>query len=138
MRWSSELGGGDVSGVAPPRAPIRARPWYEAPRTHVNPVESFLETVEELHSDRRMWVLDATCANTSDPDAWFPSVGRHSPRARMAITICKHHCPVAEQCLNYALSMHEHGTDLRGIWAGTTPEERRAAVRANRPRGATA
>ena len=58
----------------------------------------------------------ALCAQ-SDPDTWFPEVGGSN---RYAIKVCRR-CPVQAACLTWALDTgQEHG-----IWAGTTPRQRR-------------
>ena len=55
------------------------------------------------------------------PGAWFPDKGQ---RAAIAVRICGH-CPVREQCLDYALSGADTwGGITTGIWGGTTPQER--------------
>ena len=62
------------------------------------------------------WHLDAVCA-TTDPELWFPNDGdRHA--ARRARELCAT-CPVAQQCLEFALSNGEK----HGIWAGLNSDQ---------------
>ena len=72
------------------------------------------------------WMQAASCAST-DPEIFFPQ-GRHeqkqkSTREAAARAVC-HRCPVAADCLQFAL---RH--DVEGMWAATTWLERRAIVR---------
>ncbi|MGH3448139.1 MAG: WhiB family transcriptional regulator [Nocardioidaceae bacterium] len=74
------------------------------------------------------WKGDAAC-RAHDPDLFYP-VGQAEPARRetaAAQRVCAV-CPVAAQCLEWALIMPE----AHGIWGGTTPEERRLS-RANWP-----
>lgn len=68
------------------------------------------------------WQLRAACADTTDPDAWFPA--RSTPRAELAepLGVCAH-CPVRRSCLAAGLLGREHG-----IWGGTTETERDTAL----------
>lgn len=66
------------------------------------------------------WRDRATCASVGG-DWWFPEQGGLATAAK---EICKK-CPVAVQCLQYALDNNE----TEGIWAGTTPMQRRAMKR---------
>lgn len=66
------------------------------------------------------WMEDARCREALG-DFWFPDKGQGDVRTtRMAKAIC-HDCPVAAACLDYALRTGEEW----GIYAGTTPTERR-------------
>lgn len=75
--------------------------------------------------DGQEWMSDPdrNCAD-GHPDNWFPSTDGDGPtsqaRVRMARQLCSG-CPVAVQCLQYALDNDEQ----HGVWAGTTPRERR-------------
>ena len=70
-----------------------------------------------------VWQDEALCAET-DPEAFFPEGGETGRRAKK---ICGR-CPVAKECLDYAL-----GNDITfGIWGGTSPKER---VELQGPRG---
>jgi WhiB family redox-sensing transcriptional regulator len=62
------------------------------------------------------WRVDALCTQT-DPELFFPEKGGSTRRPK---AICAA-CPVAAQCLAYALE-----TDQRyGIWGGMSERERR-------------
>jgi WhiB family redox-sensing transcriptional regulator len=61
-----------------------------------------------------------------DPE-WFFPVGDTGPALRevaAAKAVCAG-CPVARECLDWALRMGE----AAGVWGGTTPEERRVLRR---------
>lgn len=60
------------------------------------------------------WMADAVCRQT-DPELWFPELGSSG---RAAKRICEQ-CPMAAQCLAYALEHQE-----RGIWGGTSEKQR--------------
>lgn len=62
------------------------------------------------------WVLDALCAST-DPEAFFPDKAGSS---RTGKDVCRR-CPVAAECLDYALEHEERF----GIWGGLSERERR-------------
>lgn len=57
------------------------------------------------------WTRDALCAQIGG-DEWFPEKGEPS---RPAKNICRE-CPVAAQCLEYALRNGER----HGIWGGVS------------------
>lgn len=61
------------------------------------------------------WMADAVCRET-DPDLWFPELGS---TAKAAKRICGR-CPVAAECLAYAIEHQE-----MGIWGGTSEKQRR-------------
>src|SRR4051794_41164046 len=65
------------------------------------------------------WQDGAVCAST-DPEQWFPVKGGSARLAR-AVCAC---CPVRRSCLASALLFAEDG-----IWAGTSPKQRRGAYR---------
>jgi WhiB family redox-sensing transcriptional regulator len=64
-------------------------------------------------------MTDAACA-TADPELFFPDgqAGRGA-KTMQAKEICAT-CPIAVQCLQYAVL-----NDEDGIWGGTTPSERK-------------
>ena len=70
----------------------------------------------------RRWQDEALCAQV-DPDLWFPEKGESSRRARQ---VCRS-CPVATECLDYALGAGER---LYGVWGGLSEQERRRLRRA--------
>ncbi|MFF4283630.1 WhiB family transcriptional regulator [Streptomyces kronopolitis] len=71
------------------------------------------------------WRYQAAC-RTQDPELFFPSMSCRSSliQAREAKAVCCH-CPVIEECLQWALrSSQEYG-----IWGGLSEAERRALRR---------
>jgi WhiB family redox-sensing transcriptional regulator len=64
------------------------------------------------------WRDDAACLDVG-PDWFFPEKG-HPEIAREGLRICRS-CPVAAQCLQYALENDES----HGIWGGILPQRRR-------------
>lgn len=64
------------------------------------------------------WKDQAVCREV-DGDLFFPDPGRND-LVREARRVCSN-CPVATSCLQWAL---DHRED-EGVWAGTTPGERR-------------
>ncbi|MDX2592539.1 MULTISPECIES: WhiB family transcriptional regulator [Streptomyces] len=76
------------------------------------------------------WRDHAACRQ-EDPDLFFPigTTGPAQVQAQQAKKVCGH-CPVREQCLDWAL---DTGQSI-GIWGGTTETERRALRRRARSR----
>lgn len=74
------------------------------------------------------WMGDALCAQT-DPETFFPEKGQSG---RPAKEICAR-CPVASQCLDYALT-----TGASGVWGGTSEKDRRGMGGASAHRRALA
>lgn len=70
------------------------------------------------------WMSSAACTET-DPDSFFPEAGQST---RPAKSVCEV-CPVAAQCLEYALA--NNFTD--GIYGGVAARDRRMLKR--RPNG---
>lgn len=66
------------------------------------------------------WQQDAACHDLP-LDLFFPSSGMESMRNINVIKPFCEACPVHAECLAYALSH----PDERGIWAGTTENDRR-------------
>ena len=71
------------------------------------------------------WREEALCAQT-DPELFYPEKGVSN---RMAKRVCAR-CPVACQCLDYAM---EH-LEQFGIWGGKSERERQAMRRSGRER----
>lgn len=65
---------------------------------------------------RPLWQQDSAC-HGMDPDIFFPERGSSTKEAK---SICAT-CPVADQCLDYALMNGEKF----GIWGGKSERERR-------------
>lgn len=61
--------------------------------------------------------------NKVDPELFFPDESLEDQRAHELMPICGA-CPVRDKCLEWALSHSE-----AGIWAATTPAQRRRARR---------
>lgn len=68
------------------------------------------------------WKALGACRG-EDPDRWFPISGP-SPYAK---SVCAT-CPVAEECLDYALTTRQKF----GVWGGHDEQERRRILRARR------
>lgn len=76
------------------------------------------------------WAEDAACrASSVDPELFFPlsESGLGASQVAAAKAVCAR-CPVAAQCLTWALRSGE----AAGIWGGTTPDERRLLRRIRR------
>ncbi|NGO74351.1 WhiB family transcriptional regulator [Streptomyces sp. YC504] len=76
------------------------------------------------------WMERAECVR-EDPELFFP-VGTTGPALRdlqEAKAVCRR-CPVAQQCLDLALSSGQ----TAGIWGGTSESERAPLLRAARRR----
>ena len=69
--------------------------------------------------DDASWHERAECRNHF-PDIWFPIAGDHRGQWAAAKAICAT-CPVATECLDYAIAADERW----GCWGGMTPDERR-------------
>lgn len=70
------------------------------------------------------WFASAACAAEPDPDDWHPSVGRGRPKRDLpALAVCRR-CPVAADCLDWAMTHRPSG-----VWGGTTDAQRDAVIR---------
>lgn len=67
------------------------------------------------------WTEQAICAST-DPEAFFPDKGGSD---HVAISVCRR-CPVASECLDYAVLHNE----IHGVWGGVAAKARRGLGRA--------
>lgn len=90
----------------------------DAPRLDVDLIAAGLR--ERLKP--QPWAEQALCAQ-SDPEAWFPEKGSS---AREAVAICQR-CPVAAECLDYALANGERF----GIWGAVSEHTRRRLTQPN-------
>jgi hypothetical protein len=81
---------------------------------------------EWLTLSRLLEELPPVPCRVGDPEAWWPRTQREweSPATRMAVAACSL-CRARAACLTYAKAAGER----EGVWGGTLPEERRAAVR---------
>lgn len=72
------------------------------------------------------WMEQAACVD-EDPELFFP-LSEHGPGAAAqtaeALSVCSI-CPVAQECLRYALDTHQ----TAGIWGGLTERERQTIHR---------
>lgn len=77
----------------------------------------------QIKLESQRWMRSASCAQT-DPDAFHPS--KRTPRRTVAAAkqLCRS-CPVAGDCLTYALTSREEF----GIWGGLDEYERRTLRR---------
>ncbi len=73
------------------------------------------------------WRESAACAGTDD--AFFFPAGEEDSLVEQAKAICAA-CPVADACLQYALSTNQ----TEGVWGGMTGSERRRLRRRLRDR----
>lgn len=74
---------------------------------------------------RMEWLRRAACVG-EDPELFFP-IGTEGPALRdiaAAKRVCAR-CPVAVECLDYALGSGQ----LSGVWGGTHEDERLALLR---------
>lgn len=69
------------------------------------------------------WRRDAECRDAPSDSLWFPDESMMRPAIAEAKILCGG-CPVRNACLEYALAMDSRN-DQFGIWAATTPEQRR-------------
>jgi hypothetical protein len=74
-------------------------------------------TLEEMALPN--WHADAACREHPEI-AWVPVSSQENVSAARAV--CGE-CLVAGECLELALAQH---SNLEGVWAGTTPSQRRA------------
>ena len=70
------------------------------------------------------WSDQALCAET-DPELFFPEKGSPTVGAK---AVCRR-CPVAVQCLTFALDYERDNPPLFGIWGGVPPKKRQALLR---------
>lgn len=66
----------------------------------------------------RNWAKDGLCAQ-ADPELFYPRSKERGSTTRTAKQVCSR-CPIAADCLEYALETGEE----HGIWGGTTARER--------------
>lgn len=70
------------------------------------------------------WMARSVCANSDDPNAWFPAgnTGFWLQHIEDTKALCLT-CPVLEQCERLLKHLEDHG-DVAGIWAGTSEADR--------------
>lgn len=72
------------------------------------------------------WRDRGACANSPDPDRWFPAgnTGVWLAQIEEAKAACRT-CPVLANCAELLETMQQDlGDNLEGIWAGTSQEDR--------------
>jgi len=69
----------------------------------------------------RLWITEAICRGTKNPDIFYPSVGGGGRVQTQAARIMCGMCPVQKDCLDYAVAHDEEG-----FWGGKTLAEREA------------
>ena len=71
------------------------------------------------------WRERAACLD-EDPELFFPDgvTPRYARQIAAAVDVCRS-CAVAEDCLEFALDQQLN----TGIWAGTTPDQRKVLSR---------
>jgi hypothetical protein len=68
------------------------------------------------------WQANGACADTADPDAWFPAHSAPPDEIAEALATCAG-CPVRRSCLAAGLLGREYG-----LWGGATETQRDAAL----------
>lgn len=86
--------------------------------TKNNPSWLFEYTAEELDE----WWERAACRDHPLASDWFEDGAKGKEARERAVSTCRM-CPVARECLDYAMRHPE----LEGIWGGSTQTERRKA-----------
>jgi WhiB family transcriptional regulator, redox-sensing transcriptional regulator len=73
--------------------------------------------------------FDLAACRRHPQELWYPKQWKNGDREIYAAAraICAT-CPVAEECLEYCLALPSHIGNI-GMWAGTTPEERKVIRR---------
>jgi WhiB family redox-sensing transcriptional regulator len=77
--------------------------------------------IEDLFGNNEPWMITAVCAQTDDPDAFYPEKGGPTQKGK---AVCGR-CDVRAACLAYALDRNEP----YGIWGGLSVRERRRLQR---------
>lgn len=100
--------------------------------TFVTPVARVIQpshlSIVDATWDNRSWRQQAGCANL-DTNMFFPTglTGSSIEQTNLAKSVCQD-CPVANQCLEFALrTLQDYG-----VWGGRTEEERRVIRRSRR------
>lgn len=73
--------------------------------------------IDEEFWTPELWMRDAKCADTPDPDLFFSGVAEDIAKAQ---GICKG-CPVRILCASYAIENNTEG----GVWGGLTEADRK-------------
>ncbi len=78
-------------------------------------VETLDDDATTFALDLGAWVEEGVCASV-DPEVWFPPQGGNHADAKR---VCGR-CPVAQECLDYALATDEE----YGVWGGASRLDR--------------
>lgn len=76
------------------------------------------------------WMAEARCRAVPDPEIFYPERGQSLEPAR---AVCAG-CGVQAECLAFALA--DDDCAVNGIWAATSPQQRRAMLRERKRRRA--
>lgn len=76
------------------------------------------------------WMSKSYCANSSDPNAWFPAgnTGFWVQHIEDTKALCITMCPVMAECQRLLKHLEDHG-EVAGIWAGTSEADRMSEKR---------
>lgn len=76
------------------------------------------------------WMQQSACANSDDPNAWFPAgnTGFWLQHIEDTKARCLATCPVLAQCERLLKHLESHG-EVGGIWAGTSEADRTSEKR---------
>lgn len=85
---------------------------------------ALLTDTSYMKHDDMTWLEDSACktAVASEADWYGDPMSRQQ---KLAISICNGICPVAKECLSYALRSDE----IYGVWGGLTSKQRQTLVR---------
>ena len=100
----------------PPMPEEEYRPLPSGSSVVLSMVIGGVHTADINTDDPNAWKIDALCS-TTDPDSFFPEKGGSTREVKK---VCDH-CPVVDDCLEYALAAEER----YGIWGGKSARERR-------------
>ncbi|RLK47641.1 WhiB family redox-sensing transcriptional regulator [Microbacterium telephonicum] len=87
-------------------------------------IPTHTDTPTNLAIHPEPWTREALCAQT-DPEAFFPEKGGDTTSARKVCAAC----PVATQCLEYALRTNQE----HGFWGGLSARSRRQLRKTTQP-----
>lgn len=77
-------------------------------------------TLHDVLTPPPAWQGDAACV-AADPAMFFPDPGQTPGDAKRLCAVC----PVARQCLDYALDLEQVEGSMPGVWGGLSTGERR-------------
>ena len=74
------------------------------------------------------WQGRALCAGHVPGAVWLPGPRTSRRQVAAAVTVCCR-CPVADECLAYAVEHEERDRHYYGVWGGLTATQRRRMAR---------